>query len=393
MAEISLFNVQNGFVEALVRGLRSGFLNQEDYRRIQQADTLEDVRSALEETDYGNFLQDEPSPILVGTIAKKCYEKLSDEFLFIKAQSTEPLTTFMDFIAREKMIDNICTIIQCALNNKAPHEMLEKIHPMGWFESMKDIMKETFDVQGGFEEVYNIFLVDTPVGKYFQEYLETMAGENTDERTQFEKSEVGKILNNKDLEIMKAHVKKLWLEDFYNFVSQQGGTTAEVMGHILKMEADFRVLLVTINSMHNDLSGDTKRQERNSLFPTFGYLYPDGFKELRQCFNDTTVRAALEPFSQYLKLYDGVKEFYDKEKRSKGLDNIQSIEDLIYKENALQYEMAFEQQFHFGVIYAWVKLREQEIRNIRWISNMIVLNQKDQIESTVVYVFEPRMGK
>merc|ERR1712190_256379 len=98
-----------------------------------------------------------------------------------------------------------------------------------------------------------------------------------------EKNQVGGILTKQDLEIMKATLKKAWLEDFYCFVESLGGTTAEVMGHILKMEADFRVLLVTINSINNDLSGDTKRQERNALFPTFGYLYPDGFKELRQC--------------------------------------------------------------------------------------------------------------
>jgi len=192
---------------------------------------------------------------------------------------------------------------------------------------------------------------------------------------------------------MKAHVKKLWLEDFYSYVQQQGGTTREVMAHILKVEADFRVLLVTFNSLNTELSGDSKRQERNALFPTFGYLYPDGFKELRNAWNDQTVRTALDPFPKYLKLYDDVKEFYNKEKTSQGLDNFFSLEDMIYKENALEYEMAFEQQFHFGVIYAWVKLREQEIRNIRWISNMIVLQKRDQIENTIVSIFEPRMGK
>merc|ERR1719253_2245042 len=147
MSELALFNVQNGFVEALVRGLRSGYLSIEDYRRIGAAETLDDVRSALEETDYGTFLQDEPSPLLVSTVARKCYEKMADEFMFVKAQSTEPLTTFLDFIQREKMIDNVIMIIQCALNNKAPVDMLDKIHPMGVFDSMKDIMKETFDVQ------------------------------------------------------------------------------------------------------------------------------------------------------------------------------------------------------------------------------------------------------
>jgi len=54
-------------------------------------------------------------------------------------------------------------------------------------------------------------------------------------------------------------------------------------------------------------------------------------------------------------------------------------------------EMAFEQQYRFGVFYAWVKLREQEIRNIRWIANMIVLQTKDHIDDTIVPIFQPRM--
>jgi len=386
-----MFNVNHGFVEAVLRGLRSGFLGPEDYRRLAASDTLEDMRSALEETDYGTFLQDEPSPLMVATISKKCYEKLADEFRYLKAQTVEPLSTFMDYIAREKMIDNVCMIIQGALNNKAPMEMYEKIHPLGVFDGMKVIMSETFDVQGGFDDVYRIFLVDTPIGPYFEEYLKE-ANKDKDEMAKgVESTEVGGILTKQDLEIMKASLKKAWLEDFHNFVRELGGTTEQVMGHILKMEADFRVLLVTMNALNTSLSTESSLQDRNALYPSFGYLYPEGTTAIRKAFNDTSVRAAIEPYSKYLHLFDQVKDFYDQETGKSAEAGFQSIEDLIYAENVHMYEMAFEQQYHFGIFYAWVKLREQEIRNIRWIANMVILNTKDHIDDTIVPIFQPRM--
>jgi len=391
--ELAGFNVNHGFCEALVRGLRCGFLSPEDYRRLGTSDTIEDLRSALEETDYGTFLQDEPSPLLISTVSRKCYEKLADEFRYLKAQTVEPLTTFLDFIAREKMIDNVCMIIQGALNSKAPAEMQEKIHPLGVFDGMKVIMSETFDVQGGFDDVYRIFLVDTPIGPYFEEYLK-----ENDEKASLgiEHSQVSGILTKQDLEMMKASLKKAWLEDFYNFTQSIGGTTAEVMGHMLKMDADFRVLMVTINALNTSLSTEQGLQGRSSLYPSFGYLYPEGTKELRKVWNETTIRAALEPpsYSKYLQLFDEVKQFYDAESSEgggrAGTVGVQSIEDLIYAENVHMYEMAFEQQYHFGVFYAWVKLREQEIRNIRWAGDMIILNKKDEIDKSVVKIFQPR---
>jgi len=393
--ELSMFNVNHGYTEAVVRGMRSGFLGPEDYRRLSTSDTLEDMRSALEESDYGTFLMDEPSPLLVSTISKKCYEKLADEFRYVKAQTVDPLGTFMDFIAREKMIDNVCMIIQGALNNKAPVEMQEKVHPLGVFEGMKVIMSESFDIQGGFDDVYRIFLVDTPIGPYFEEYLKDADREKDEmSRAGIETNQVGGILTKQDLEIMKATLKKAWLEDFYEYTQSLGGTTAEVMGHILKMEADFRVLLVTLNALNTDLSTEAKLQDRNSLYPSFGYLYPEGTKKLREAWNETTVRAALEPYTKYLQLFDQVKQFYEasvSEGAPSSRSGFQSIEDLIYAENVHMYEMAFEQQYHFGVFYAWVKLREQEIRNIRWISNMVLLNTKEHIDDTIVPIFQPRM--
>eukprot|EP00929_Paragymnodinium_shiwhaense_P094063 TRINITY_DN5447_c0_g2_i1.p2 TRINITY_DN5447_c0_g2~~TRINITY_DN5447_c0_g2_i1.p2 ORF type:complete len:215 (-),score=63.29 TRINITY_DN5447_c0_g2_i1:269-913(-) len=195
-----------------------------------------------------------------------------------------------------------------------------------------------------------------------------------------------------DLELMKATLKKAWLEEFYQFTQEIGGTTAEVMGHILKVEADFRTLLVTLNALNTELSSEAKLGERNALYPSFGYLYPEGVTALRKAWNDTSVRAALEPYAKYLQLYDQVKQFYEKEgSEGASVRTFQSMEDLMYTENCYLYEMAFEQQYHFGVFYAWTKLKEQEVRNIRWIANMIVLQTKDRIEDTLVPIFQPRM--
>lgn len=264
------------------------------------------------------------------------------------------------------------------------------MHPLGEFEGMKVIMSESFDVQGGFDDVYRIFLVDTPIGKYFEAYL-LEAGREKDELAKpQDASSAGSILTKQDLEIMKASLKKAWLEDFNDYCQGQGGTTAEVMGHLLRTEADFRVLLVSLNALGTEMSTESNLQERNTLYPNFGYLYPEGTTALRKAWSDSTVRSAIEPYQQYLKLYDEVKTFYDKD--SGGDRGHKSIEDLIYEENVKMYEMAFEQQYHYGVFFSWIKLREQEIRNIRWICNMIVLNTKDHIDDTIKPIFQPRMS-
>lgn len=94
---ITTFNIHHGYVEALVRGYRSGYLDDVDYHHLTQCETLEgkgslypfargkrpfacagrrvrfpllaysspcgmrmaDVKLNLQETDYDQFLQDE----------------------------------------------------------------------------------------------------------------------------------------------------------------------------------------------------------------------------------------------------------------------------------------------------------------------------------------------
>lgn len=375
---LATYAMNDGYIDAIIRGYRAGILNGGDYANLQQCDTLEDIKLHLSSTAYGDFLADEQGPLHTTTLQERCRDKLVSEVKYVRSQALQPFAKFVDYITYQYMIDNLILLLQGAINQRSIPELLEKCHPLGLFETMGIAMiTDTKTDQSGAEvdviditQLYNRIIIDTPLAPYFRDCLSRDALQDLAVGP-------GGMANSGEIEIIRNLLHKAYLEDFYRFCREElGGTTAETMSELLEFEADRRAITITQNCMGKDIGKD----DREKLYCNFGRLYPEATNKLAKATDMDELRAVLElpGYGEYRGVIEQI---------GFGGEDDKSLDQAFAEMSVKLCKLSLEQFFHYGGIYAYIKLKEQEQKNIVWIAECVAQYKRSKMNDLLIMIF------
>ncbi|CAN3359107.1 V-type proton ATPase subunit d [Diutina catenulata] len=340
------FNINYGYLEGVTRGYKAGLLAANQYVNLTQCDTLDDVKLQLSATDYGNFLASYAGPLTTSVIGENMNKTLIREFRYLQQQASGVATDFLNYITYGYMIDNVSLMITGTLHERDNSEVLAKCNPLGWFDTLP-----TLSIATDIESLYDTVLIDTPLAPFFHGCI------SADD------------LDDLNIEIVRNKLYKNYLESFAEFVATKlDGPDRDIMGHLLAFEADKRVINIALNSLNNaELSADDKL----SLFPELGLLVPY-HQQLADCDDGESLKSIVDNVAVYSEVFS-----------DNDASGNKSLEDWFYLMEMRYCKDAFTQQFTLSSVYCWLRSKEQEIRNVTWISECIAQNQKSRIENYI----------
>ena len=177
------------------------------------------------------------------------------------------------------------------------------------------------------------------------------------------------------LDQIQLRVKKVWLQDFYHFCATElSETSCEVMKDLLNFESDSRTIQIIANSLNFRDLRDARGREtyRTKFICNVGYLYPERFEKLKAVTDAKSLKEALD-LTVYDRLLAEVNLQQDDNRHDAVSEDVK-LDDVMLAEASRKYSMAFENGFHFGVFYAYLRLKELEIKNVTWLSDLVSMN-------------------
>ncbi|ELQ75695.1 Vacuolar H+-ATPase V0 sector, subunit d [Trachipleistophora hominis] len=315
-------NDDYGYILAEIHGRQSRILTSSEYKALLQSDNIDDVIVKLQGTTYSKYLSDSMEKSKVNLILS-LERAFKHEFNEIYERSTGCLRVLLTFFLESYKIESF---IYRVSNPEEPEEEL------GFFVELN-----TLKFSNDMREVKKFVIDETFLSRYF----DRINVENSIEKNNFQ--------------IIKRMLMKYHIEDFYGRINGDMGfmrTVLEVMGSI-------QIIEIVLNTMHTNITADNRKK----LFPDVNDLDARTIHSLAECNTIDDLKAILGKTS------------YKETILSKDLLNGLQFHVLMV------YYRSFSVFNDLSCVFCYLKLKEQEIKNICWIVEFLGEDEKDVMEN------------
>lgn len=321
-----------GFVISKINGKAHSMLKEDDYSALQQCDTLYDIISKL--TILGYELQTDTTT--KAELKKNLHSNLVKEFESYYKNADKQLKILLNYYANTHKIQNFTYLLASKENDPELKNSFVKIEEIGKFQEL-DTLKFANDMN----EVYKFCVEQTFLNRYYRRLV------------------IKKNIKENDFQMINAKLQKMLIEDFYNEI--EDGYIKE----ILKCEGDRKIIEIVLNTIESEIKG----LERAVMFPTVTSIDMGMRKKLSECMSYDEFRSIINCHHRLRKII--------------GFEDEKIISSLISLEVDTYYN-SFSIFNDISCVYAYFKLKEQEIKNIIWIVECISMKNKNFVKDIII---------
>jgi len=334
MSASSNLAITYGYTITSIHTKAQSLLTDTSYNSLH-CDTLEDIISKLISMGYKNL----SASILSKKDFKEALEQnLAQEFIFLERHSTEKeLVSLLNYFIEKYRIINFIYLLSSKESDFSLSHSFSKIDTIGFFQQL-NTLKFCTDM----DNVYKQCVKNTSLKKYYN-------------NVKFHND-----IKENDWQLIQLHFLKQHIEDFYYSIDSP---ILNFMKDILKAEGDRINVEIVINTMDTPIIG----KKRMDLFTRVSSIDLGVRNKLCRCVNLDEMRGVLASHHSLKKV----------------LRDDDIIKALIKIENEKYWE-SFKYFNDISCVYGYLKLKEQEIKNILWIVECVSMKKIDFIKNVIV---------